>query len=119
MAVLLRILLILIPIMALFLWLRWRVKRDLDEETREIEFRRLRAGFVALVVALFAVGLGIRFLDETSGDVDQVYVPARVENGVLIPGRFVSKDEAEAQSSAPEQETEKEDPPSGGGDGAD
>lgn len=94
MAVLLRILLVLLPIIALVLWLRWRVKREQGEDVRELEAKRLRVGMSILTVALLLTGLAFRFLDNTSGDVDQVYVPARVENGVLIPGKFVPKDEA-------------------------
>lgn len=97
MAVALRILLVLLPIAALLLWLRWRSKRDLGEEVREVEAKRLRVGMTVLTVLLLLTGLSFRFLDNTSGNVDEVYVPARVENGVLIPGKFVPREEAEKQ----------------------
>ncbi len=91
MAVLLRVLLFLIPFAALFLWLRWRSKRDLSDEIREQEFRKLRIGVLLLVVALLGCGLGLRFFTEQPGNVDGVYVPARVENGKVIPGHYVPK----------------------------
>lgn len=99
MAVVLRILLVLLPIMALILWLRWRAKRDLGEEIRELEVKRLRVGMSILTAALLLTGLAFRFLDDTSGEIDQVYVPARMENGVLIPGKFVPRDEVEEEKS--------------------
>lgn len=95
MAVFLRLLLILIPIFGLLLWIRWRMKRDLDAETRRIEFKRLRIGLTALLVALLATGLGMRFSDDGAGNIDSVYVPARVEDGKLIPGYYIPKEDAE------------------------
>lgn len=108
MAVVIRIILVLLPIIALILWLRWRSKRDQGEEIRELEAKRLRIGMSILTVALLLTGLAFRFLDNTSGEVDQVYVPARVENGVLIPGKFVPKDEVP-------EEAQKEDSDDGSG----
>jgi len=95
MAIFLRLMLILIPIAALLLWLRWRMKRDLDEETRNAEFKRLRIGLTVLVVVTLAAGLGLRFIDDGAGDVDSTYVPARVEDGKVIPGYYIPKDDAE------------------------
>ena len=116
MAFFLRILLVLIPILALFLWLRWRMKRDLDEATREVEFRRLWTGALVLVVAMLLTGLGLRFFDDASGDTDLVYVPARVEDGKVIPGHYVPKEEAGGEK--PESGAEPPVGESGGGDGA-
>ena len=112
MVVMLRVLLVLLPVVALILWLRWRHKRDLGDEVRELEAKRLRVGMTILTVALLLTGLGFRFLDDTSGDVDEVYVPARVENGVLIPGKFVPKDQV------PEEVPEKDSDGGSGGAGA-
>ena len=109
MAIFLRFMLILIPIVALLLWMRWRMKRDLDEETRKAEFKRLQVGMTVLVVATLATGLGLRFFDDGAGDVDSIYVPARVEDGKLIPGYYIPKDEAD------KQDTEKPNPGDGGG----
>ena len=102
MAIVFRILLILIPIVAVILWLRWRASETMDEEDREAELKRLKIGLGALVVALFAVGIGFRTMDDSSGEVDQVYVPARVEDGKVIPGKFVPRQEAEALKEKPE-----------------
>lgn len=121
MAVFLRIMLVLIPVLALVLWIRWRMKRDLDAETREAEFRNLRVGMVVLLLALVATGIGLRFFDNGGGAVDQVYVPARVEDGKLIPGHYISKEEAEGEvtsdknpESAPEENAPEESAPESG-----
>lgn len=111
MAILFRILLVLIPIVAVIFWLRWRASENLDEEERELELRRLRMVLVALVLALFGVGLGFRTMDDSTGDVDQVYVPARVEDGKVVPGRFVPRDEVESEK----EETAPSDGEGGGG----
>lgn len=96
MVVLFRLILLLIPIVALVLWLRWRSKRDLDDEAREAELKIIKRWGVVLVIALIGAGFGFRFLDDNSGDTDMVYVPARVDaEGTLIPGHYVSKEEAE------------------------
>ncbi len=113
MIIILRVLLFLIPIVGVLLWLRWRVKRDLDEATRKLEFKRLCIGLSLVLIALLATGLGLRFSDDSSGDIDSVYVPARVENGKLIPGRFVPRDELE-QDQTPVPSAPPKDPPTDG-----
>ena len=95
MAFFLRLMLILIPIAGLLMWIRWRMKRDLDEETRQVEFRRFRIGLTVLLVVTLATGLGLRFLDDGAGEIDSIYVPARVEDGKVIPGYYIPKDEAD------------------------
>lgn len=95
MAFFLRLMLILIPIVGLLLWIRWRMKRDLDEEIRLVEFRRFRIGMGVLLAAMLATGLGLRFFDDGAGDVDSVYVPARVEDGKVIPGYYIPKEDVD------------------------
>ncbi len=112
MAILLRAMLILIPIFGLFLWIRWRMKRDLDEETREVEFRRLQIGMTVLVLATLATGLGLRFFDDDVGEIDSIYVPDRIENGKVIPGYYIPKDSADEKDGKKPKSDE-----SGGGPG--
>lgn len=113
MTIFLRIMLVIIPIVGLLLWIRWRMKRDLDEETREIEFRRFRIGLVALLVASLATGLGLRFLDDGAGEIDSVYVPARVEDGKVIPGYYIPKDKADKKNTGSSSSNERGGGPSG------
>lgn len=94
MVIFLRVMLILIPIFGLLLWIRWRMKRDLDEETRKAEFKHLQIGMVVLVLTTLATGLGLRFFDDDVGEIDSIYVPDRIENGKVIPGYYIPKESA-------------------------
>tara|TARA_R110002072_G_scaffold92461_1_gene205773 strand:- start:126 stop:458 length:333 start_codon:yes stop_codon:yes gene_type:complete len=87
MVILLRVLLVLLPIILLLVWVRWRSKVNNGGEIPESEVKSLRLSLFAIVIAIMGVGIGLKLSDE-SGDVDGVYVPARVENGTLIPGYF-------------------------------
>lgn len=116
MIIVLRVLLFLIPIVALILWLRLRSKRHLDEGLLEIEARKFRIGMLVLIVVLLATGFATRFTDEGSGKGDMIFVPARVENGKVIPGHFVPRDEGKPQEQDVE-EAEKAPPPATGGTG--
>ena len=91
MAVVLRIILLLLPVVVLIYWLRWRARKKAQGELSDEDVRALRLVLVAAVITLLAGGLTLRFLDD-SGSPKGIYVPARVENGVLIPGHF--KDDA-------------------------
>lgn len=91
MVILLRILLVLLPIILLAVWIRWRSKVNKGGEIPESEVKSLRRTLFVLVVSIMAVGVGLKLSDE-SGDVDGIYVPARVEDGKLIPGYFKPHD---------------------------
>jgi len=93
MVIVLRILLILLPVALLIIWLRMRIKKKAGQEITDKELARTRWGLLALVLTILAVGIGLKLTD-TSADTAQVYVPARVENGELIPGHFISAEEA-------------------------
>lgn len=95
MALVFRIVLLLLPIVALVLWLRWRSKNDLDEAAQDLELKRFRIGLGLLAAAMLLAGLGLRFTDDGSGSTDSVYIPPHVEDGKVVPGRFVPKDEVE------------------------
>ncbi len=92
MVIFLRILLVLLPIILLVVWVRWRSKVNKGGEIPESEIKSLRRTLAVLVVTIIGVGIGLKLSDE-SGDVDGVYVPARVEDGKLIPGYFKPQEE--------------------------
>lgn len=93
MIVVLRIILLLLPLVALLLWLRWRSKRGMEAEVLEVEQRRLRNGLLAVAVGFLLAGLMLRIFDPDAGDTDSVYIPAHEVDGELVPGRLVPKDE--------------------------
>ena len=106
MAVLFRILLILVPVFALILWIRWRAKKNSAGDVSDQDIRNMRFGLIGLIVMLFVAGIGIRMTD-TSSDRDGRYVPARVENGKIIPGHFEKMDPDEEQGKDKNNDTEE------------
>jgi hypothetical protein len=66
---------------ALYLALRARYPLAVEHWTRGRVSLLTLAGLVAAV-------LGLLFLEATAPRATGVYVPAHVENGVLVPGRF-------------------------------
>jgi len=86
MVILLRILLVLLPIVLLVVWLRWRSKVNRGGDIPEAEVKSLRQTLIVLLITLFGVGVGLKLTG--SNDIDGIYVPARVVDGKLIPGYF-------------------------------
>lgn len=93
MAIVLRLILLLAPILLLVMWLRWRMKRDRSEEDLDAELYRLRLGIGILVALALAAGIGLRLFDEGSGGPKMKYIPARTENGEVVPGGYVPEKE--------------------------
>ncbi|WP_374764909.1 hypothetical protein [Yunchengibacter salinarum] len=87
-AIVLRIVLLLVPVLALLFWLRWLSRKTGDESEKAAEVRRLRLVLLGLLVVGLGAGLGLYLSDDNSGDPSTTYVPSRVENGELVPGRF-------------------------------
>lgn len=89
--VLIRVLLVLLPVILYFLWLRYRRRRQtaldaVDEAALSAAQRELSwgVGFIAvLLISTFA------YLAFSSGeDPSSRYIPPRVENGKVVPGHF-------------------------------
>lgn len=95
MVIVLRIIMLLLPLVALLMWLRWRAKRGLEPEDLVLEQRKLRNGLLAVVLSFLAAGLLLRVFDPDVGDTDSVYIPAHEVDGKLVPGRFVPKDQVD------------------------
>lgn len=95
MLIFLRIMLLVLPILAVVLWLRWRSKRSIEDVDIELEAKRFRIGIGALLVAMVFVGLSLRVFDDGAGDTDSVYVPPHVVDGKVVPGKFVPKEDPE------------------------
>lgn len=96
MLIFLRIMLLLLPVVALVLWLRWRAKQ-VSDDTIDVkkELRRFRITLGVLIAAMLMVGISLRVFDDGAGNTDSVYVPPHVVDGEVVPGRFVPKDEAD------------------------
>jgi len=84
--ILIRVILFLLPIVMLIYWLRWRARRKAGEDD-DGDVRNLMLMLIVFALTLLGAGLALRFTAEDSMPGD-VYVPARMENGVLVPGHF-------------------------------
>jgi len=92
--ILINLLLFSLPFIGYGVYLYFRKGRvDTQDALKGNSFFWLVGGGIACVI----VGL-VLLATFQSGSPDSVYVPARYENGVLIPGRFVDPDEVEADS---------------------
>ncbi|MBL4836600.1 MAG: hypothetical protein JKY34_03395 [Kordiimonadaceae bacterium] len=113
MIILIRILLVILPIALLIVWMRWRAKVSAGGEMPENETRRLRRTLIIIIVALVATGSSLKIFDG-GGSVDGVYVPARMENGILIPGHFDSVQEEASKKADPAVTPEENEPSTDG-----
>ena len=93
MALLFRILLLSLPVIAVIAWLRWRMREDKTEEERLADFAKLRNTLGILVVVGLVAGIGLKLVDDRTGDPRTKYIPPHSENGQVVPGRFVPEDE--------------------------
>ena len=91
-AIILRAFLFLIPVVALLMWLKWRMQVDRSEEELAADIAKLRTRLLLLVGAALAALLGLYFTDELRSKACMDYVPAHMENGKLVPGQFKPRD---------------------------
>jgi hypothetical protein len=94
-AVILRLILLLIPVVALVMWIRWRMRTDRTEEELAADFARMRWSLIVLVLAAAAAGISLRLLDDQRGDPRSTYIPPHTEDGKVVPGRFKPADETD------------------------
>ncbi|WP_417460165.1 hypothetical protein [Kordiimonas sp.] len=109
--IILRIALLLIPLVAVIFWLRWRLKKDQTEEERRQDISRLQKTLGVLVIVALAAGVSLRLLDDRTGDARTRYIPPHSEDGKVVPGRFVSEDEEEAVDNSKEDDEGGEENP--------
>ncbi|MFC3053429.1 hypothetical protein [Kordiimonas pumila] len=102
--VIFRVLLLLLPLALMVMWLRYRALKTTDEGISDADVTKARRFLLLIIVAIIITGIGLKLSDD-SGNTDMVYVPARMENGELIPGKFVPAEEIEKPDAASKTET--------------
>ncbi|PCI61111.1 MAG: hypothetical protein COB37_08670 [Kordiimonadales bacterium] len=102
MAILIRILLLLLPMVGLIMWLRWRARRKAGEEISDGEYLRLQITLGGIAVMLLVAGLSLKFIGD-SGAAGQVYVPAKIVDGQLIEGHFIDPEKKSETDPAPKK----------------
>ncbi|UTW54458.1 DUF6111 family protein [Kordiimonas sp. SCSIO 12610] len=117
--ILIRILLLLTPIIVIVTWLFLRARKNADgEHSPDTELTNVRTILTILLALIGLVSAILYFSDEDQGKPGQIYVPARVEDGKVVPGYF--EDESSLGKKDVEQpstpENEKSEPQSGGQD---
>lgn len=109
--IILRAALLLMPLVAVIFWLRWRLKKDQTEEERRQDISRLQKTLGVLVLVALAAGMSLRLLDDSTGDARTRYIPPHSEDGKVVPGRFVSEDKEDKQDNMKEDEKGGEENP--------
>lgn len=112
-AAILRFVLLLLPIVAVVMWLRWRMRTDRTEEELEEHVGRFRKLLAILVLVAVGAGLALKLTDENTGDPRTKYIPPHSENGRVVPGKLVPADEEpkDTQDSGPESDDQREQDP--------
>lgn len=91
-----RVILILLPFVLYFLWLRYTKKRAEAASDSAAEIAAAQGQFVqalGLLVA-FMAALFIYLALSSGEDPQKKYVPPHVENGKVVPGEFRDRDAA-------------------------
>lgn len=96
-----RLALVLAPVLALIFWLRWRSARKVDPEALAADVKVLTRRLLVLAVITLIAVLSLRLTDDgRKAPAGATYVPPRMENGELVPGRFEdAKDKGDQESS--------------------
>ncbi len=112
-AVILRLVLLVLPIVAVVIWLRWRMRTDRTEDELARDVGTLRKLLVLLIIVMIGAGLGLKLTDENTGDPRTKYIPPHTENGRVVPGQLVPADETpdDSQDTDPESDDPSEQDP--------
>ena len=109
-----RLILVLVPMMAIIYWLRWRLKKDRTDEELVEDIRDLRRWLIVAFVVTFTAGLTLYMTDDRKGEARMKYIPPVEKDGVIVPGHFVpvddEKKEKEGEEGATSSGGEKSDP---------
>lgn len=103
MIVLIRILLLLLPIIGVIYFLRWRYRvKASGEDPNDEDIKNVRAIMITVLVSIIMLGLLLRFADTSSSDRETTYIPPHMVDGELVPGEFVDSEEAGKPVDSPE-----------------
>ena len=100
MMIILRILLFLLPLIAVVIWLRARAKMANNPDALADDVRKMKIGVLLLMAGAMTAAVLLYVFDEDKAPSGSQYSPARMENGKLVPGSF---NDAGQQSELPEE----------------
>lgn len=97
--IILRVLLFLLPAVAFIFWVNLRRRATgeggLDAQAARVQERRLIVFTAVTVVAMLIVSFILS--GRGGGAPNQIYIPPHMENGELVPGRFVDSNDVDAE----------------------
>jgi hypothetical protein len=111
------LILVLVPMMAVLYWLRWRLKKDRSEEELVEDIQDLRRWLVVAFVVTAAAGFTLYLTDDRKGEARMKYIPPYEQDGVIVPGHFVPMDEKDKDKDKEKEGEERS--PSNNGDNSD
>lgn len=88
-ALIARLILLAAPVVLLIVWLRYRTAHNRQDADLNREIIRGRRILLAALIAMFAAVLMLYFDKDDRGHAHTRYVPPHIEDGRLVPGRFV------------------------------
>ena len=102
MIIILRLLLVILPVALLLFWVRWRMKNAAGGEIPESETKAMRRWLIVALVSMVGIGFSLKLVEDDTVT-DGVYVPARIEDGEVIPGHMApAPDESDEAKASPD-----------------
>lgn len=92
MAILLRTLLFLLPLLAFFLIMKYRLSGDKSEEALAAETASLKRILILIAIAFGGLALLLNFIS-VQGSPNQCYIAPKSQDGQIIAGRYVDPDD--------------------------
>lgn len=109
-ALILRLLLFITPLVCLYFWLRWRRAKLQEGADLKKEMKLIRFTLVSLMIAIVSLAFALRLMDDDHGRPDQEYTPPHLKDGEVVPGKFNDKNPPESEekqsSTSKDEETE-------------
>ncbi|WND01965.1 hypothetical protein QGN29_10435 [Temperatibacter marinus] len=96
-ALIFRIILFLAPILVLILWIRWRMIKVQDGENLDQEFKKVRKYILGLLLLIVLAIVGLKLTENETANAGAQYIPPRLEDGKVIPGKFKDPKEENQQ----------------------
>jgi flagellar basal body-associated protein FliL len=102
--ILVRILLVLAPVVLLVMWLMRKAKTGKSNKELARDIKEIRKVLLVVLGTVAFIAVALYSTEDKQGSPEQIYVPARVKDGKLVPGYF--KDIAPEQDENSQREND-------------
>lgn len=103
-----RLLLVVLPVAVAFYWL-WLRKNQKDDEDR-LRAKEIRLIFASAIAFIVLLVLMVFVIPRGGGRPDDIYIAPYEKDGKIIPGEFLSPEEAKKRGLFPEKVTPQDKP---------